>query len=123
MMLHKFSSSILIFFPSKGFPSIFSTWMAPTFNFYTANLIIKSKMALNSLQIVSLRSSMLTFSGLLEILTLVGGFCQTTSQQTSSPAHVGWFPSIFLDQKQLHLGGGLLGDFSCTTTCFGAVIG
>ena len=72
---------------------------------------------------VLIRSSMLTFSGLLETLNLVGGFCQTTSQKTSSSAHVGWFHLIFLDQKQLHLGGELLGDFSCTTTCFGAVIG
>ena len=72
---------------------------------------------------VLIRSSMLTFSGLLETLNLVGGFCQTTSQKTSSSAHVRWFHSIFLDQKQLHFGGELLGDFSCTTTCFGAVIG
>ena len=30
---------------------------------------------------------------------------QTTSQQTSSSAHAGWFPSIFLDQNNFILGG------------------
>ena len=30
---------------------------------------------------------------------------QTTSQQTSSSAHAGWFPSIFLDQSNFILGG------------------